>query len=253
MKKTIAIGFQDFESLRVNDRFYVDKTDFIREWWDGGDAVTLITRPRWFGKTLNMSMLNCFFSNRYANRGELFEGLKVWEDEDLRKQQGTWPVIFVTFAGIKGFTYEDTMDQIKEMISALFSEYAELYQSDRFDQNEQYSLEQIGPKMTNTQAALSLNLLSRLLEKHYEKKVLIFLDEYDTPLQEAYVNGYWKELVAFTRTMFNNTFKTNSSLERAIMTGITRVSKESIFSDLNNLVVVTTTSKLLSSPLMGVG
>ena len=247
MKKTIAIGFQDFESLRVNDRFYVDKTDFIREWWDGGDAVTLITRPRRFGKTLNMSMLNCFFSNRYTNRGELFEGLKVWEDAELRKEQGAWPVIFLTFAGIKGVTYQSTMVQIKKMLVKLFSSYRGLSSSEKLDQNEQLALANITEKMSDDDAALSLNLLSTVLEKVYEKKVLIFLDEYDTPLQEAYVNGYWKELVAFTRTMFNNTFKTNSSLERAIMTGITRVSKESIFSDLNNLVVVTTTSNLYAT------
>lgn len=102
MKREIATGIQDFDRLRTNDRFYVDKTDLIREWWNGGDDVTLITRPRRFGKTLNISMLNCFFSNRYANRGELFEGLRVMDDPDLMKQQGTWPVIFLSFAGIKG-------------------------------------------------------------------------------------------------------------------------------------------------------
>ena len=105
MERVIATGVQDFEKLRVNQRFYVDKTDFISKWWNGGDDVTLITRPRRFGKTLNMSTLNCFFSQKYANRGELFEGLKVWEDADLRAQQGKWPVIFLSFAGIKGRTY----------------------------------------------------------------------------------------------------------------------------------------------------
>ena len=242
MKRVIATGVQDFESLRVNQRFYVDKTDFIREWWNGGDAVTLITRPRRFGKTLNMSMLNCFFSRKYENREDLFEGLKVWDDPDMRGQQGKWPVIFLSFAGIKGTTYADTMIQTKDMLVKLFSGFPELWEYEGLHPNERRSLEKITEDMSDVHAALSINLLSGLLEKIHGRKVLILLDEYDTPLQEAYINGYWDELVAFTRTMFNNAFKTNPSMERGIMTGITRVSKESIFSDLNNLDVVTTTS-----------
>ena len=244
MERVIATGIQDFESTRVNQRFYVDKTDFICQWWNGGDVATLITRPRRFGKTLNMSTLNCFFSNKYENRGDLFEGLKVWEDADLRAQQGKWPVIFLSFAGIKGRTYDDTMVQMKKLLTKLYLEFPELYRYEGFENNERQSLKKICEDMSDTEAALSVNLLSGLLQKVYGKKVLIFLDEYDTPLQEAYINGYWDDLVAFTRTMFNNAFKTNPSLERGIMTGITRVSKESIFSDLNNLVVITTTSNL---------
>ena len=244
MERVIATGVQDFEKLRVNQRFYVDKTDFISKWWNGGDDVTLITRPRRFGKTLNISMLNCFFSNKFENRGDLFEGLKVWEDADLRAQQGKWPVIFLSFAGIKGRTYDDTMVQMKKLLTKLYLEFPELYRYEGFENNERQSLIKICEDMSDTEAALSVNLLSGLLRKVYGKKVLIFLDEYDTPLQEAYINGYWDDLVAFTRTMFNNAFKTNPSLERGIMTGITQVSKESIFSDLNNLVVVTTTSNL---------
>ena len=244
MERVIATGVQDFEKLRVNQRFYVDKTDFISKWWNGGDDVTQITRPRRFGKTLNMSTLNCFFSNKFENRGDLFEGLKVWEDTDLRAQQGKWPVIFLSFAGIKGRTYDDTMVQMKKLLTKLYLEFPELYRYEGFENNERQSLIKICEDMSDTEAALSVNLLSGLLRKVYGKKVLIFLDEYDTPLQEAYINGYWDDLVAFTRTMFNNAFKTNPSLERGIMTGITRVSKESIFSDLNNLVVITTTSNL---------
>ena len=189
-----------------------------------------------------MSTLNCFFSQKYANRGELFEGLKVWEDADLQAQQGKWPVIFLSFAGIKGRTYDDTMVQMKKLLTKLYLEFPELYRYEGFENNERQSLIKICEDMSDTEAALSVNLLSGLLRKVYGKKVLIFLDEYDTPLQEAYINGYWDDLVAFTRTMFNNTFKTNPSMERGIMTGITRASKESVFSDLNNLDVVTTTS-----------
>ena len=242
MARTISIGAQDFAKLRENNCFYVDKTGFIREWWESADDVTLITRPRRFGKTLNMSTLDYFFSNRYAGRGDLFEGLEIWEDEKYRALQGTYPVIFVTFAGVKGSNYPDALAGIKKQIASLFSSYPMLDSFDGFSKSEKALLDRISDRMSDVDAAYSLNLLSDLLAKIYGKKVLIFLDEYDTPLQEAWVHGYWDELISFIRTMFNNTFKTNPYLERAIMTGITRVSNEPIFSDLNNLKVVTTTS-----------
>ncbi|MBQ6399733.1 MAG: AAA family ATPase [Clostridia bacterium] len=242
MKRVVGTGVQDFEKLRMSHAFYVDKTEFIREWWKKNDDVTLITRPRRFGKTLNMSTLNCFFSNRFANRPELFKGLKIWDDPEMREQQGKWPVIFLSFAGVKGSTIESALSQIKAVLSGLFASYPELYRCEQFEASERKALLKIDGDMSDDTAEMSLRLLSSLLEKAYGKKVLIFLDEYDTPLQEAYINGYWNELTVFIRTLFNNAFKTNPSLERGIMTGITRVSKESIFSDLNNLDVVTTTS-----------
>ena len=242
MKRTVAIGVQDFEGLRVDQRFYVDKTNFISEWWYGGDAVTLITRPRRFGKTLNLSMMNCFFSNKYANRGELFEGLKVWEDPELRKEQGAWPVIFLSFAGVKLDTYQKCRKSLNLLIADLYNTYRWLLEDSRFSEADRSFFTSVNGEMDDPTAAMAIRKLCEWLEKSYGKKVLIFLDEYDTPLQEAYIRGYWPEMVAFTRTMFNNTFKTNPSLYRGIMTGITRVSKESIFSDLNNLDVVTTTS-----------
>ncbi|MBO4395746.1 MAG: AAA family ATPase [Eubacterium sp.] len=242
MKKTVSIGTQDFAFLRENDCFYVDKTGFIRNWWENADAVTLITRPRRFGKTLTMNMLDYFFSEKHAGRSDLFEGLDIWSDEKYRKLQGTYPVIFMTFAGVKATNFEDAVQGIKYQISSLFSSYPYLRKYDDFDEDEKDRLKKIGSEMSDAEAEYSLRLLSTLLEKYHGKKVLIFLDEYDTPLQEAYVQGYWKEMTEFIRTMFNNTFKTNPSMGRAIMTGITRVSKESIFSDLNNLEVVTTSS-----------
>ena len=242
MAREIAIGAQDFKQLRDNDAFYVDKTAFIKEWWNGLDSVTLITRPRIFGKTLNMSMLEYFFSNRYENRGDLFEGLNIWKEEKFRKLQGTYPVIFLSFAGVKAENYQDAVKGIKKQLVKVYSSFPEILKNDSFDRNEEAALAKISEDMEDVDAQYSLNLLTTLLEKYYNHKVLIFFDEYDTPLQEAYVYGYWDELVSFIRTMFNNTFKTNPSLERAVMTGITRVSKESIFSDLNNLTVVTTTS-----------
>ena len=242
MAKVISIGNQSFESIREKDNFYIDKTNFIREWWDNDDTVTLITRPRRFGKTLNMSMLECFFSNKYKDRGDLFEGLEIWNDEKYRKLQGTYPVIFLSFAKIKQNTYEGAVKQIKNELINLYNAFDYIVKSDLYNENEKLQYKSIRVGMDDETAQDALNNLSNYLSRYYGKKVIILLDEYDTPMQEAYVNGYWEELVAFTRSLFNSTFKTNPYLERAIMTGITRVSKESIFSDLNNLKVITVTS-----------
>ncbi len=242
MAKVISIGNQSFESIREKDNFYVDKTNFIKEWWDNDDIVTLITRPRRFGKTLNMSMLECFFSHKYKDRGDLFEGLEIWNDEKYRKLQGTYPVIFLSFAGIKQVKYNETVIKIKDELIRIYNEYDYIMKSGIYNTNEKMQYQSVCVGMSDTVAQEALKNLSNYLSRYYGKKVIILLDEYDTPMQEAYVNGYWEELVAFTRSLFNSTFKTNPYLERAIMTGITRVSKESIFSDLNNLVVVTTTS-----------
>ena len=242
MAKVISIGNQSFESIREKDNFYVDKTNFIKEWWDNDDIVTLITRPRWFGKTLNMSMLECFFSNKYKDRGDLFESLEIWKDEKYRKLQGIYPVMFLSFAKIKQNTYKSAVKQIKNELINLYNVFDYIMKSDLYNENERLQYKSVRVGMDDETAQDALNNLSNYLSRYYGKKVIILLDEYDTPMQEAYVNGYWEELVAFTRSLFNATFKTNPYLERAIMTGITRVSKESIFSDLNNLEVVTTLS-----------
>ncbi len=240
--KKIAIGKQSFEDIRKKDCFYIDKTDFIKDWWESADDVTLITRPRRFGKTLNMDMLKCFFSNQYEGRKELFEGLGIWKDEEYRKLQGTYPVIFLSFAGIKQTEYSKAVTMIKNEITDIYNKYDYIMKSDLYNNNEKIQFKSVWPDMSDEIAQKAINDLSNYLSRYYGKKVIIILDEYDTPMQEAYVNGYWDELVAFTRSLFNLTFKTNPYLERGIMTGITRVSKESIFSDLNNLVVITTTS-----------
>ena len=242
MAKTIAIGIQSFRDLIENDYLYIDKSAFIKEWWESGDSVTLITRPRRFGKTLNMSMLECFFSNKYEGRGDLFEGLKIWEDEKFRQLQGTYPVIFLSFAGIKYVTYEETRKAINSLIVRLYNSYDGMLKDEMFTAIDRELFLNVTKDMDEATATLSLNVLCEWLHRYYGKKCIILLDEYDTPMQEAYVNGFWDELVAYTRALFNNTFKTNPSLARGVMTGITRVSKESIFSDLNNLAVVTTTS-----------
>ena len=244
MKKAISIGIQGFSDLREQDCFFVDKTNFIKEWWGKRDVVTLIMRPRRFGKTLNMSMLDCFFSNKYANRADLFEGLSIWQDETYRKLQGTYPVIFLSFAAVKAGNLEDAKTQIKQEITRLYWENRNLMKEDIFGEDERELYYRTTVKMDDVTAQDSLRNLSVWMERYYGKKVIILLDEYDTPMQEAYVQGYWDEFTSFVRSLFNASFKTNPYLERAIMTGITRVSKESIFSVLNNLRVVTTTSNL---------
>ncbi len=242
MARRVAIGVQCFEDIRKNDYFYIDKTSFIKEWWEAGDSVTLITRPRRFGKTLNMSMTEQFFSVDYADRGDLFEGLSIWEDEKYRALQGTYPVISLSFANVKEKDYQTTSYRIRQLLMKLYEKHSFLRSCDLLSDAEKQYFERMASDMSEADAPLALYQLSDYLYRYYGRKVIILLDEYDTPMQEAYVEGFWDELVSFTRSMFNSAFKTNPWLERAIMTGITRVSKESIFSDLNNLEVVTTTS-----------
>ena len=242
MARNVAIGLQDFGKIISNRCFYVDKTDFIREWWESGDDVTLITRPRRFGKTLNMSMLEQFFSVEYADRGEWLQGLSIWNEEKYREMQGTYPVISLTFANVKERNYPDTKERICWLLTDLYSRNRFLRDCDWMSETERQFFDSVRSDMPETVAAMAIHKMCEFLYRYYGKKVIILLDEYDTPMQEAYVNGFWSETVGFTRSLFNAAFKTNPWLERAIMTGITRVSKESVFSDLNNLKVVTTTS-----------
>lgn len=243
MARTVAIGLQDFGDLIQKNCFYVDKTGFIKEWWESNDSVTLIIRPRRFGKTLNMSMVEQFFSVDYAGHGDVFEGLSIWKEEKYRAIQGTYPVISLSFANVKETNYVNVRKKICMMLAELYTSHSFLLDSDALDEGDREFFQRVSVDMDDVDAAMAIHYLSKFLYNYYGKKVIILLDEYDTPMQEAYVGGYWNELVAFTRSMFNSAFKTNPFLERAIMTGITRVSKESIFSDLNNLKVVTTTSE----------
>lgn len=243
MARTVGIGHQDYETVRMKNTFYIDKTSLIREWWENEDAVTLIARPRRFGKTLNMSMLEKFFSVEYAGRSELFEGLDVWKDEKYRELQGKYPVIFISFASVKENTFEQARESIYRILIDVYNKNQFLLKSGLLEEEEKRYFMNISTDMSETDATISLHKMSDFLSRYYKQKVIILLDEYDTPMQEAYVNGYWDKIVSFIRVLFNSTFKTNPYLERAIMTGITRVSKESIFSDLNNLEVVTTTSE----------
>ena len=239
----VTIGNQEFEKIIKNNYFYIDKTTFIKKWWESGDIVTLITRPRRFGKTLNMDMLKCFFSNEYMDRGELFDKLAIWKDEKYRKLQGTYPVIFLSFADVKQNNYNDMVQKIKNIITDVYIQYSYIIENSAMTALEYEQWQRVNYNMDDVTAQDSIKNLSKWLCEYYKRKVIILLDEYDTPMQEAYTGEFWDKFVSFMRSFFNATFKTNPYLERALMTGITRVSKESIFSDLNNLNVVTTTSK----------
>ena len=273
MSRTVGIGHQDFEKLIRKNNFYVDKTKFIKEWWENDDDVTLITRPRRFGKTLNLSMVEHFFSVEYTqrsllashpggadgtairmdsdseadlphtDRNSLFQGLAIWEEETYRRLQGTWPVIFLSFAKVKERSFQNARKKICQLITNLYNRYDFLLESGLLNEKEKSIYHEVNADMEDYLASEALSNLSDYLMRYYGKKVIILLDEYDTPMQEAYVGGYWDELISFMRNLFHSTFKSNPYLERALMTGITWVSKESVFSDLNNLEVVTTTSE----------
>lgn len=243
MAGTIGIGIQDFGRLIEKNCFYVDKTQFIKEWWESEDAVTLLTRPRRFGKTLAISMMEHFFSLKYAGQKKLFEKLDIWQEDTYRRLQGTYPVISLSFANVKECRYQDTYRKICQILTNLYQEHAGILQSPALSEKDRMFFEQVTPQMDSVTAAMALHQLSRFLYLVYQKRVIILLDEYDTPMQEAYLAGYWEELVCFSRSLFHAAFKTNPYLERALLTGITRISRESVFSDLNNLAAVTVTSE----------
>ncbi len=245
MARTVGIGIQSFEKLIESRCFYIDKTYFIKEWWENQDDVTLITRPRRFGKTLNMSMLEYFFSIEYKGCGHAFEGLNIWRDEKYRDLQGTYPVIALSFADVKEASFTEAKRKICQIIKMIYDKNRYLLEGGLLTENEKENFCKISEALDreDNNVSLSLKMLSLYLSRYYGKKVIILLDEYDTPMQEAFVNGYWNELMLFIRSLFNSTFKTNPYLFRAVMTGITRISRESVFSDLNNLEVVTTTSE----------
>ena len=243
-----GLGYQDFEEVRTQHIFYIDKTDFIREWWEYADKVTLITRPRRFGKTLNMSMTECFFSNKYKDRGDLFEGLSIWEEKSpdgeyqYRKLQGTFPVIFLSFANVKASSYKEMLFKITKVITDLYNKNDYLLGGNLLNEKEQKYYQEIEPGMSSELASDAINTMTGFMQRYYDQKVIIILDEYDTPMQDAWILGYWEEAVRFFSGLFNSTFKTNKYLERGLITGITRVAKESIFTGMNNLDVITTTS-----------
>ena len=242
MPRTVAIGVQSFVDLRERGYFLVDKTSFIADWWHSADQVTFIHRPRRFGKTLNMDMVECFFSNKCASRADLFSGLDVWSDANLRCEQGAWPVVSLSFSAAKGASAEAVVRRMCEQIARAWRQHRDDIDADSLGDQERDLLEGRTPFVDPMVAPNSLARLCELLEKSTGKRCIVLLDEYDTPLHEAWVGGFWHEVSEFVRAFFNSSFKSNPSMERALLTGITRVARESIFSDLNNPKVVSATS-----------
>ena len=240
MLKTVGLGLQDYEKVIEENNFYIDKTRFISEWWKSNDEVTLITRPRRFGKTLMLSTVEKFFSIRQGNNVDLFKGLNVSDDTEMMEECGKWPVLFVSFAAIKSDNFKSALVQFNQLFTDIASALSFL--KDSLDEKEREFYDAISDYMAPEITMKCLNRYAAWLSNYYGNKVIILIDEYDTPMQEAYVNGYWDDISGFMRNLFNATLKTNPNLKKALLTGITRVSRESLFSDLNNLKIVTISS-----------
>lgn len=247
LERPVGIGQQSFEELITEKLFYVDKTSFIAEWWESHDDVSLITRPRRFGKTLNMSMINCFFSNRYANRQDLFDTLYIWQNPYYRALQGTYPVIFLTFGAVKSNTADGLLSQLAFQIRSVLRSFYNLKEENLLTEQEANQYNSYLQNESPQEALFAIPFLCQVLFRIYDKKVIILLDEYDTPMLEAWTSGIWGSCSNYIRNLFNALFKTNQYLHKALLTGITRISKESFFSDMNNFKVYSMTSSKYSS------
>ena len=243
MARTVSIGAQAFDRLRDKGYFYVDKTAFVCDWWQAGDPVTLICRPRRFGKTLNLDTVRCFLSADYAGRGErLFGGLEVWEDAAMRSLQGTVPVVSMSFARVKQGDFDSMLTRINRIVSRATLQHAYLLDWEGTNDEERAALAAISPGMDAETCADAPNLLCGLLRRYHDVAPVVLLDEYDAPMERAWAGGFWDQAADFMRDLMNSMFKDNACLGRGLITGVTRVARESIFSDLNNLEVVTTSS-----------
>lgn len=242
----LPVGIEDFAEIRQAGFYYVDKTKFIEQLLDGWGKVNLFTRPRRFGKTLNMSMLRYFFE--IGADASLFDGLQIAKNKKLCEEyQGKYPVIFLSFKNVEGLTFADAQYRLAELIAGEAERFAFLAQSDKLTENERSlycgltAVREGRYALAGEVLVSALQLLSKLLSKHYGQKTIILLDEYDVPLDKAFQNGYYKEMVSLIRGMLGQALKTNEFLQFAVLTGCLRVSKESIFTGLNNFKVLSIT------------
>ena len=241
MNKTIQIGTSDFKELIEGNNYFVDKSLLIKEFIENGAKIILTPRPRRFGKTLNLSMLRYFFDIRTKDETkDLFSGLKIENEKEMMKLQGEYPVIFLTFKNQKYLNFENLEDGIKLLMSNIYMEHDYLLESQKlseFDKDKFKAILERKGSIVDFSEALS-NLM-RIMNKHYKQKVIVLIDEYDVPIQESYLRDYYEEAIVLIRNVLTAVLKDNSDLEKAIVTGILRVAKESIFSGLNNLEVNT--------------
>ena len=240
-KKAVPVGIEDFERIVREDYYYVDKTQLIEELLINRAPLTLFTRPRRFGKTLNMSMIKYFFDvkNKEENK-KLFENLKIYNSEYM-SEQGKYPVIFISLKDLKGDTWEECLKRLKLFIFDLYAEFE--YIREKMNEWDKRKFEKVLYEKEDTDYIMSLKFLSDSLYKYYGEKVIILIDEYDAPIINAFDKGYYNEAVNFFQTFYSSALKTNNSLKYGVLTGITRIIKEGIFSGLNNLYVNTILSR----------
>ena len=237
-RKKLPVGIDSFEKLRREDFYYVDKTRLIIDLLKNWGEVNLFTRPRRFGKTLNMSMLKSFFE--IGTDKTLFDGLAISEEKELcEAYMGKFPVVFVSLKDVDGLTFENAYGKLRDILRAEISRLSFLMQSEQIAEDDKYSFERfLREQDTPDDVQKSLKMLSGLLYQHYGQKVILLIDEYDVPLDKAFQHGYYKEMVALIRSLFSRALKTNDFLQFAVLTGCLRVSKESIFTGLNNFKVL---------------
>ena len=247
VRKKLPIGIDGFEKIRTNDFYYVDKTMFMKELLQNCGEVNLFTRPRRFGKTLNMSMLKSFFET--GSDSALFDGLKIAREKELcEKYMGKFPVIFISLKSVDGLKYDSAVAALRTVIGNEAGRFRFLRESSKLDEDDKNSYNQLvnveirgNTKYDMSDAVLtdSLQTLSLLLYKHYGQKVILLIDEYDVPLDKAFQSGYYDEMVSLLHNLLGNALKTNDSLYFAVLTGCLQISEESIFTGLNNLNVMT--------------
>ncbi len=245
-KKMIPIGVEDFQEIQEKDYYYVDKTGLIRDLLANQAKVTLFTRPRRFGKSLNMSMLKHFFS--VGGNKSIFDGLEISKETELcEKHMGRYPVISISLKGIAGDNYQEAYQVMAGLVEKVANRFYFLLDSEKLNMHEKDMYARLlDDSMGKNTLIGSLRLLCELLEKHYGTKTVLLIDEYDVPLQKAFVNGYYEQMVSLIRGLFDDTLKTNDNLEFAVLTGCLRIARESIFTGMNNLEVFSITDRMFS-------
>ena len=237
----IGIGISDFKALRTRKNYFIDKTMYIKDIIDNQSGVVLVTRPRRFGKTLNMSMLRYYFDCNVKNSKELFEGLKIMgQGEKYTSKQGAYPCIYLTLKDVNDSNYENMLLDLKTAILEMYREHRYLLDSDKiYDDEKARIMDILYTREDEVALKTSVKELSGYLYRHFGKTVMLFIDEYDVPIQAAYVKGYYEKAIEFLKTFYETTFKDNQYLEKTVLTGVSRVAKESIFSGANNFKVFT--------------
>ena len=240
-KRKLPIGLSDFKRLIEDNYYYVDKSLLLKELIDSGGIVTLIPRPRRFGKTLNLSMLRHFFEKKDKDTSYLFKELNIWkEGEEYQEKQGKYPVIYLTFKDVKNSKWEDAYHKIVSTIKDEFENHSYLLNSNELNEREKTIIENVlTQKLSQTDYEESIRKLSFYLEKHHKQRVIILIDEYDTPIQCGFTYNFYNEAISFVRNFMSSSLKDNPSMERGVLTGILRIAKESIFTGMNNLGVFT--------------